>query len=55
MTVAANAALGAYTITTTSTFDGSKKGTATITVTAAPAVTVIVDPSSASVDQGGSQ
>ncbi|WP_138756167.1 S-layer homology domain-containing protein [Paenibacillus sinopodophylli] len=35
VTVAADAALSDYTITATSTVDGSKKGTATITVTAA--------------------
>jgi len=54
--VASNAATGDYTITATSTFDGSKKGTATITVTAAPAVqSVSIVPSTASVMQGESK
>ncbi|WP_436245735.1 Ig-like domain-containing protein, partial [Paenibacillus sp. LjRoot56] len=56
VTVAADAALGDYTITATSTFNNSKKGTATITITAAPAInSVTVSPSTASVVQGGSE
>jgi uncharacterized protein YjdB len=57
VTVAADAALGDYTITATSTFNISKKGTATITVTAMPPAvnSVIVTPSIASVEQGGSK
>jgi len=56
VTVASDAALGVYTITAASTFDGSKKGTATITVTPVPAVqSVSVDPSTASVMQGESK
>ncbi|NRZ29305.1 beta strand repeat-containing protein [Clostridium beijerinckii] len=56
VTVASDAAPGDYTITATSTFDTSKKGTATITVTAAPVVpavnSVAVDPTTASIVQG---
>ncbi|OPH58158.1 hypothetical protein BC351_24790 [Paenibacillus ferrarius] len=56
VTVAANTALGDYTVTASSTVDNSKKGTATITVTAAPAInSVTVSPSTASVVQGGSK
>ncbi|NQX63727.1 Ig-like domain-containing protein, partial [Paenibacillus qinlingensis] len=56
VTVAADAALGDYTITATSTFNNSKKGTATITITEAPAInSVTVSPISASVVQGGSE
>ncbi|WP_049790019.1 Ig-like domain-containing protein [Paenibacillus sp. JDR-2] len=56
VTVAADAAPGDYTITATSTVDSSKKGTATITVTAAPAVIgVSVSPNTASVEQGSSK
>ncbi|MBP2002786.1 uncharacterized protein YjdB, partial [Paenibacillus shirakamiensis] len=59
VTVAGDAALNTYTITATSTFDGSKQGTATITVTERPAIpavtSVVVSPSSKSVIQGGSQ
>ncbi|MDQ6422853.1 S-layer homology domain-containing protein [Paenibacillus sp. LHD-117] len=42
--VAADAALGDYTITATSTADSSKSGTATITVTAAPVSEVPANP-----------
>ncbi|RIX45716.1 hypothetical protein D3P08_26960, partial [Paenibacillus nanensis] len=53
---ASDAAPGTYTITATSTFDGTKKDTATITVTAAPAVnSVSVTPETASVVQGGTE
>ncbi|OCA97438.1 Ig-like domain-containing protein [Clostridium beijerinckii] len=56
VTVASDAAPGDYTITATSTFDSSKKGTATITVTAAPVApavnSVAVDPTTASIVQG---
>ncbi|WP_409345211.1 Ig-like domain-containing protein [Paenibacillus sp. MBLB4367] len=56
VTVAADATPGDYTITATSTADTGKKGTATISVTAAPAInSVIVNPSTASVVQGGSK
>ncbi|WMT41206.1 Ig-like domain-containing protein [Paenibacillus sp. D2_2] len=56
VTVASDAPTGDYTITAISTADSSKKGTATITVTTAPAVTgVSVSPSSASIVQGSSQ
>ncbi|WP_155973110.1 Ig-like domain-containing protein [Paenibacillus sp. Leaf72] len=56
VTVAADAVPGDYTITATSTVDGSKKGTSTITVTAAPAInSVSVSPNSASVERGGSK
>ncbi|MCM3745861.1 S-layer homology domain-containing protein [Paenibacillus pasadenensis] len=56
VTVAADAELGEYTITATSTADTSKKGTSTITVTHAPAVnSVTVTPSSGSVEQGSSK
>ncbi|NQX66445.1 Ig-like domain-containing protein [Paenibacillus alba] len=56
VSVAADTVLGDYTITATSTVDNSKKGTATITVTAAPAVnSVTVSPSTASIEQGGSR
>ncbi|MGG4144216.1 Ig-like domain-containing protein, partial [Paenibacillus algorifonticola] len=56
VTVAADAALGDYMITATSTVDSSKKGTSTITVTEAPAInSVTVSPSTASVVQGGSE
>ncbi|MBU5354688.1 Ig-like domain-containing protein [Paenibacillus barcinonensis] len=55
VTVAADAATGNYTITATSTADSSKVGTATITVTYAPAVNgVIVTPDPASIVQGDS-
>ncbi|MZL17517.1 Ig-like domain-containing protein, partial [Clostridium beijerinckii] len=56
VTVASDAAPGDYIITATSTFDTSKKGTATITVTAAPVApavnSVAVDPTTASIVQG---
>lgn len=53
VTVAADAVPGNYTITATSTVDNSKEGTATITVTYAPAVNgVIVMPDPASIVQG---
>ncbi|MEK3916613.1 S-layer homology domain-containing protein [Paenibacillus sp. FSL H7-0331] len=56
VTVAADAATGNYSITATSTVDSSKKGTATITVIAAPVVTsVSVSPASAIVAQGATQ
>ncbi|WP_157264669.1 Ig-like domain-containing protein [Paenibacillus oryzisoli] len=56
VTVAADAPLGDYTITATSTVNTSKKGTATITVTAPPTInSVSVSPSTASVVQGGSE
>ncbi|KRE73906.1 hypothetical protein ASL11_06200 [Paenibacillus sp. Soil750] len=56
VTVAADTTSGDYTITATSTVNTSKKGTATITVTAAPAInSVTVSPSTASVEQGGSK
>ncbi|WP_336776388.1 S-layer homology domain-containing protein, partial [Paenibacillus sp. MMO-58] len=56
VTVESDAAPGDYTITATSTVDSSKKGTATITVTATPAVIgVSVSPNSASVEQGSSK
>ncbi|WP_341281152.1 S-layer homology domain-containing protein [Paenibacillus sp. FSL H8-0537] len=56
VTVASDATPGTYTITATSTVDGSKKGTSTITVTAAPAInSVSVNPGSASVERGGSK
>jgi len=56
VTVASDAIPGVYTITATSVFDASKKGTATITVTAAPAIhSVSVDPSAASIMQGESK
>ncbi|MBP2001399.1 hypothetical protein J2Z69_002442, partial [Paenibacillus shirakamiensis] len=59
VTIAGDAALDTYTITATSTFDGSKQGTATITVTERPAIpavtSVVVSPSSKSVVQGGIQ
>ncbi|MNW31566.1 Endo-1,4-beta-xylanase A precursor [compost metagenome] len=56
VTVSATATPGPYTITATSTEDSSKHGTATITVTEAPAVnSVIVTPSTASVVQGSSE
>ncbi len=55
VTVAADAATGNYTITATSTADSSIVGTATITVTYAPAVNgVIVTPDPASIVQGDS-
>ncbi|GAS83738.1 Ig-like domain-containing protein [Paenibacillus amylolyticus] len=53
VTVAADAVPGNYTITATSTVDSSKVGTATITVTYAPAVNgVSVTPDPASIVQG---
>lgn len=53
VTVAPDAMPGNYTITATSTVDSSKVGTATITVTYAPAVNgVIVTPDPASIVQG---
>ncbi|WP_146762374.1 Ig-like domain-containing protein [Paenibacillus contaminans] len=56
VTVSSDAALGPYTITATSTADNSKSGTATITVTEAPAVNgVTVTPDSANVMQGESR
>ena len=56
VSAAANATPGDYTITATSTADGSKSGTATITVTEAPAVnSVTISPAAASVAQGGTQ
>ncbi|CAN7728684.1 S-layer homology domain-containing protein [Paenibacillus sp. LjRoot56] len=56
VSVAADTTPGDYTITATSTVDSSQKGTATITVTAAPAISsVTVSPSTASVVQGGSK
>ncbi|MGO4499612.1 Ig-like domain-containing protein [Paenibacillus sp. 2RAB27] len=57
VTVATGAPPGNYTITATSTFNNSKKGTATITVTAIPPAvnSVTVTPSTASVVQGGSK
>ncbi|WP_155986034.1 S-layer homology domain-containing protein, partial [Paenibacillus gorillae] len=56
VTAAADAEPGDYTITATSTVNSSKKGTATITVTAAPAIhSVSVSPNSSSVVQGGSR
>ncbi|WP_338554637.1 S-layer homology domain-containing protein [Paenibacillus sp. KS-LC4] len=56
VTVAADAPLSTYTITATSTVDGSKKGTSTITVTEAPAInSVSVNPSTASIVQGGNE
>lgn len=55
VTVAADAALGDYTITAASNFNSSKTATATITVTEAPAVnSVSVSPSTDSVMQGDS-
>ena len=55
VTVAADAVPGNYTITATSTVDSSKLGTATMTVTYAPAVNgVIVTPDPASIVQGDS-
>ncbi len=55
--VAGDAAPGPYTITATSTYDNNKKGTSTITVTAAPPAinSVTVNPLTASVEQGGSE
>ncbi|WP_084224613.1 Ig-like domain-containing protein [Paenibacillus pectinilyticus] len=56
VTVAADTTPGDYTITATSTVNSGKKGTATITVTPAPAITSVnVNPSTASVVQGGSK
>ncbi|WP_434752899.1 S-layer homology domain-containing protein [Paenibacillus amylolyticus] len=53
--VARDAVPGDYLITATSTYDNSKKGTATVTVTYAPAVSsVTVNPSTASLLQGES-
>ncbi len=55
--VAGDAAPGPYTITATSTYDNSKKGTSKITVTAVPPAinSVTVSPLTASVEQGGSE
>ncbi|MFC7152923.1 S-layer homology domain-containing protein [Cohnella cellulosilytica] len=56
VSAAADAVPGDYTITATSVFDASKQGTATITVTAAPAIhSVSIEPSAASIMQGGSK
>ncbi|PJN59329.1 hypothetical protein PAEAM_29600 [Paenibacillus sp. GM1FR] len=56
VSVAANTPPGPYTITATSTFDGTKSGSATITVTSAPAVnSVMVSPSSPNVVQGDTE
>ncbi|MFF2018439.1 S-layer homology domain-containing protein, partial [Paenibacillus sp. NPDC058177] len=56
VSVAANAAPGSYTITATSTADATKKASAAITVTVAPAVNnVTVNPSTASILLGGSK
>ncbi|WP_168118779.1 S-layer homology domain-containing protein [Paenibacillus sp. HB172176] len=56
VTVAADAAAGDYTITATSTFDGTKSDAATLTVTLAPAVnSVSVTPETANVVQGGTR
>ncbi|MDQ0172851.1 S-layer homology domain-containing protein [Paenibacillus tundrae] len=55
VTVAVDTVPGSYTITATSTLDNSKVGTATITVTYAPAVNgVLVSPDPASIMQGDS-
>ncbi|WP_238403866.1 S-layer homology domain-containing protein, partial [Paenibacillus paridis] len=54
VTVAADTPPGEYMITATSTVNDSKKGNATITVTAAPAInSVSVSPNTASMIQGG--
>ncbi|MGO4531801.1 S-layer homology domain-containing protein [Paenibacillus sp. 2TAF8] len=56
VSVAANTPPGDYTITATSTFDTSKKGSAVITVTYAPAVTgITVTPDNDSMMQGESR
>ncbi|WP_162009971.1 Ig-like domain-containing protein [Paenibacillus xylanilyticus] len=56
VSVAANATPGPYTITATSTVDGTKSGSATVTVTSAPAVnSVTVTPTNSSVVQGGTE
>ncbi|WP_181429989.1 Ig-like domain-containing protein, partial [Paenibacillus illinoisensis] len=56
VSVAANAAPGPYTITATSTVDGTKSGSATVTVTSAPAVnSVTVTPTNPSVVQGDTE
>ncbi|PKQ87201.1 hypothetical protein CXK86_31640 [Paenibacillus sp. BGI2013] len=56
VSVAANTPPGPYTITATSTFDGTKSGSATITVTSAPAVnSVTVSPSNPNVVQGDTE
>ncbi|HPR94433.1 MAG TPA: S-layer homology domain-containing protein [Syntrophomonadaceae bacterium] len=56
VSVTADASVGDYTITATSTVDNTKSDTATITVTLAPAVTsVTVSPETATVIQGGTR